>query len=68
MYLRSFTRLDLAYIRSKLVRYINNPGADHWKTLVIELLYLRYTHNCGLYNTRYPTVLEGYTNVNWISN
>lgn len=68
MYLRSFTRLDLAYIRSKLVRYINNRRVDHWKNLVIELLYLRYTHNCRLYNTRYPTVLEGYTNVNWISN
>ena len=35
MYLRSFTKLDLAYIGSKLVRYIKNSGADHWKTLVI---------------------------------
>ena len=29
--------------------------------------YLKYTLNYGLHYTRYPTVLEGYSDANWIS-
>jgi hypothetical protein len=28
--------------------------------------YLKYTLNYGVYYTRYPTVLEGYSDANWI--
>ena len=32
------------------------------------LKYLRFTHDYGLHYTRYPVILEGYSDVNWISN
>ena len=67
MYLMSCTRPDIAYSVSKLSRYTSNPSADHWKAIVRVLRYLRYTRNHGLHYTRYPAVLEGYSDANWIS-
>ena len=67
MYLTSCTRPDLAYTVSKLSRYTSNPGTDHWKAIVRVLRYLRYTRNYGLHYTRYPEVLEGFSDANWIS-
>ena len=67
MYLMSCTRPDIAYVVSKLSRYTSNPGTQHWDAIVRVLRYLRYTCNYGLHYTRYPAVLEGYTDANWIS-
>ena len=67
MYLTSCTRPDIANAVSKLSRYTSNPGTDHWKGIVRVLKYLRFTRNHGLHYTRYPAVLEGYTDANWIS-
>ncbi|KAH9727083.1 CCHC-type domain-containing protein [Citrus sinensis] len=67
MYLTNCTRPDLAYTVSKLSRYTSNPGTYHWKAIVRVLRYLRYTHNYGLHYTRYPEVLEGFSDANWIS-
>ena len=67
MYVMNCTRLDIAYSVSKLSRYTSNPGVDHWKTIIRVLRYLRYTQNYGLHYTRYPAVLEGYCDANWIS-
>ena len=53
--------------RSKLSRYRSNPGVDHWKAIIRVLKYLRYTQNYGLHYTRYPAILEGYSDANWIS-
>ena len=35
--------------------------------LVRVLRYLRYTLNYGLHYLRYPAILEGYSDANWIS-
>ena len=67
MYLMSCTRPNIAYIVFRLSRYTSNPSADHWKAIVRVLRYLRYTRNYGLHYTRYPAVLEGYSDANWIS-
>ena len=67
MYLMSCTRLDIAYTVSKPSRYTSNPNDDHWKGIIRVLRYLRYTHDYGLHYTRYPAVLEGYCDANWIS-
>ena len=32
------------------------------------LKYLRFTRNYGLHYIRYPTILEGYSDANWIFN
>ena len=67
MYLMSCTRSDIAYVVSKLSRYTSNPGTNHWKGIVRVLRYLRFTRDYGLHYTRYPAVLEGYSDANWIS-
>jgi hypothetical protein len=65
MYIMNCTRPDIAYSVSKLSRYTSNLGEDHWKAIVRVLRYLKYTINYGM---RYPAILDGYSDVNWISN
>jgi len=67
MYLMSCTRPDISYAVSKLSSYTSNPSKEHWSALTRVLRYLRHTRDYGLYYTRYPSVLEGYTDANWIS-
>ncbi|GAA0162139.1 hypothetical protein LIER_18298 [Lithospermum erythrorhizon] len=66
MYLMSCTRPDIAYFVSKLSRFMSNTSSDHWKALIRVLRYLKYTRSYGL-PTHGPTVLEGYSDANWIS-
>nr|GEX24923.1 retrovirus-related Pol polyprotein from transposon TNT 1-94 [Tanacetum cinerariifolium] len=40
---------------------------DHWGALVRVLQYLKHTIAYGLHYTKYPPVLEGYCDANWIS-
>ena len=68
MYLMNATRPDIAYSVSRLSRYTCNSAKDHWEDLVRVLRYLKYTITYGLHYTRYPSVLEGYSDANWISN
>ena len=63
----SCTRSDIASTVSKLSRYTSNPNDDHWKGIIRVLRFLRYTRDYGLHYTRYPAVLEGYCDANWIS-
>ncbi|XP_071729205.1 secreted RxLR effector protein 161-like [Rutidosis leptorrhynchoides] len=67
MYLMSCTRPDLAYAVSKLSRYTSNPGMFHWNCITKLLRYLRYTREYGLHYNRYPAVIEGHCDANWIS-
>ena len=68
MYLMSCIRPDIAYAVNKLSRYTSNPGVMHWQGIMRVLKYLRFTCDYGLHYTRYPVVLEGYSDANWISN
>ncbi|XP_073033692.1 secreted RxLR effector protein 161-like [Primulina eburnea] len=63
----SCTRSDIAYAVRKLSRFTSNPGVEHWKAIIRLLSYLRSTRDHGLHYTRYPVVIEGYNDVNWIS-
>ena len=67
LYLTNCTRPDIAQCVNRLSRYTSNPGANHWKAIVRVLRYLRYTQNFGLHYGRYPAVIEGYSDANWIS-
>ena len=68
MYLMSCTRPDIVYAVNKLSRYTSNPGVMHWQGIMRVLKYLQFTSDYGLHYTRYPAVLEGYSDANWISN
>ncbi|GKA38822.1 retrovirus-related pol polyprotein from transposon TNT 1-94 [Tanacetum coccineum] len=61
------TRPDLAYAVSRLSRYTSNPSDAHWKAMTRVLHYLRYSRDYGLHYDRYPAVIEGYSDANWIS-
>ncbi|XP_071704789.1 secreted RxLR effector protein 161-like [Rutidosis leptorrhynchoides] len=67
MYLMSCTQPDLAYAVSKLSRYTSNPGTSYWNCITKLLRYLRYTREYGIHYNRYPTVIEGHCDANWIS-
>ena len=67
MYLTNCTRPDIAQAVNRLSRYTSNPGHNHWKAIVRVLRYLRETSKYGLHYERYPAVLEGYSDANWIS-
>ena len=57
---------DVAYVVNKLSRYTNNLEVKHWQGITRVLKYLRFTHDYGPHFTRFPTVLKGYNDANWI--
>ena len=67
MYLMNCTRPDIAYIVGRLSRYTQSPNQNHWIVVCRVFKYLRSTINYGLYSIRFPSVLEGFSDANWIS-
>ena len=67
MYLASATRPDIAFAVSKLSRFVSKTGDVHWHVVERVMRYLKGTMNYGLHYTGYPSVLEGYSDTNWIS-
>ncbi|KAM2738979.1 hypothetical protein EV2_033140 [Malus domestica] len=67
MYLMNSTRPDLAYAVSRLSRYTSNLAQEHWDALVRVLRYLKNTLDYGLHYTKYPPVVEGFSDANWSS-
>ena len=66
MHLMNFTRLDIAYDVSCLSRYTQNPNHDHQNSLVRLMKNLRCIINYGIMFSRFPIVLEEYSDANWI--
>lgn len=58
------TRKDIAYTINKLNRYTSNVSKDHWKCIVRVLRCLKYIRDYSLHYTRYPVVLEEYSDAN----
>ena len=67
MYVMNCTRSDIANAVSRLSRYTHNPSREHWKAIIRLLGYLMHTKDFGLHYRKYPAVLEGYIDANWIS-
>lgn len=67
MFLMNYTRPDIAYAVSRLSRYPHNSNRKHWSALTRLLRYLRGTMDWGLQFGKYSSVLEGYTDVNWVT-
>ena len=47
---------------------MSNLRAKHWQGIMRVLKYLRFTRDYELHYIRYPAILEGYSDANWISN
>ncbi|KAL4037745.1 hypothetical protein IC575_001345 [Cucumis melo] len=68
MYLMNYTRPDIAYVVSRLSRYTHNPNRYHWDALRHLLRYLKGTIDYCLHFNKFPAVLEGYCDANWVTN
>ncbi|GJV32237.1 zinc finger, CCHC-type containing protein [Tanacetum coccineum] len=68
MYDMTCTRPDIAFAVGQQIRYTNNPSTQHWQAIQWVLKYLKKTIYYRLTYIGYPLVLEGYTDVSWISN
>jgi len=66
MFLMNYTRPDTTYVVSRLNRYTRNPAKEHWDALHHLLRYLRGTMNWSLHFCKFPVVLEGFCDANWI--
>ena len=67
MYATQCTRPDIAFAVSKLSRFTSNPNIEHWKAIERVLGYLKRTKDYGLQYSKFPAILEGYTDASWIS-
>lgn len=67
VYIANKTRPDLNYAVGRLSRYTHNPSKDHWTALERVFKYLRGTLDFSLCYKRFPGVVEGYSDANWIS-
>ncbi|XP_050902310.1 secreted RxLR effector protein 161-like [Lathyrus oleraceus] len=47
-------------------RFTSNPSKEHWKEITRIFGYLLKTKDLGLHYGRFPSILEGYTDVSWI--
>ena len=60
------TRPDIAYAVGRLNWYTQSPNHDHWTIVRGVLKYLRGTINYGLCFSGFPSVLERFSDANWI--
>jgi hypothetical protein len=67
MYLACATRPDISFVVCKLSRFVSNPRDVHSHAVERVMCYLQRTANYGIHYSGYPTVLEGYSDLNWIS-
>ena len=67
MYAMHCTRSNISFSVDKLSRFTSNPSVDHWKAIGRVLSYLKKTISLGLFYSEFPTVLEGYLDVSWIT-
>ena len=67
MFLMSCTRPDIAYAVSRLSRYTHCPNASHWIAIRRLLRYLKGTMDWGLHFCGTPSVLEGFSDANWVT-
>ena len=67
MYVAHCTKVDIAFAVSKLSRFTSNPSILHWKVVERVFGYLKRTKELCLKYSKFPKVLEGYTDTSWIS-
>ncbi|WKA11319.1 hypothetical protein VitviT2T_028829 [Vitis vinifera] len=67
MYAAQCTRADISFAVSKLSRFISNPSVEHWKAIGRVLGYLKNTKELSLQYSKFPIIIEGYSDASWIS-
>ncbi|WKA10744.1 hypothetical protein VitviT2T_028301 [Vitis vinifera] len=67
MYAAQCTRADISFAVSKLSRFMSNPSVEHWKAIGRVLSYLKNTKELSLQYSKFPAIIEGYSDASWIS-
>ncbi|KAL0553831.1 hypothetical protein IC582_007735 [Cucumis melo] len=67
MYLMNYTIPDITYAVSRLSTYTHNLNRYHWDALRHLLRYLKGTIDYCLHFNKFPAVLEGYCDANWVT-
>ena len=66
IYAAHCTRVNIAYAVSKLSRFTSNPSIEHWKAVERVFGYLKRTKELCLQYSKFPKILEGYSDESWI--
>jgi len=66
-YISNKTRPDISYAVGRLSRITSNPSREHWTALERVFRYLRKIIGYCLTYIRYPDVIEGYSDANWVT-
>lgn len=66
-YLLNYTRPNITCVVGRMSRYTHNLNQAQWFTVVKLFKYINGTSNYNLCYSGSPTMLEGYCDVNWIS-
>lgn len=61
------TRSDIVFAISKLRKFTNNSSKEYWKAIGRVLSYLKKMKNISFQYSKFPGILEGFTNANWLS-
>ena len=61
------TMAGISFAISKLSRFTSNPSIEHWKAIGGVLGYLKNTKKLSLQYSKFPTILERYSDASWIS-
>ncbi|KAL4198607.1 hypothetical protein AMTRI_Chr03g46830 [Amborella trichopoda] len=67
MYAMSYNRPDIVFALGILSRYSRNPGQGHWNAIYRILRYLKGTIDYVLHYVGDSSILEGYSDANWIT-
>ena len=67
MHLMNFIQSNIAYVICRLSRYTQNLNHKHSTEIIWLMRYLRGTMCYNILCSEFFIVLEGYSNVNWIS-
>ena len=67
MYEMSYTMLDTTFSIEMLSRFISNLEKSHWDVVQKLMRYLKETLNLSLLYTRFPVVIEGFSDASWCS-
>lgn len=68
MYDMPSTKSNIAFVVGKLSRFTRNRSTYHRKATMSVLKYLKKTKYYSLWYHRFPSIVKGYSNANWITN
>ena len=67
LYIANKSRPDISYAVGRLSRYTHSPSKEHWVALERVFKYLKGTLDYSLSYSGFSSVVEGFSDTNWIT-